>query len=350
MKKQFLTTVILLGSLPPLFGSSDPVAQQMLVAAKQQADIFHDQASPFQLEVDFVAQINIPTKGYLILKWESKDHWWRKVVMGAYGQIEVRNGEKLSIRRNVGFTPVQVRRLINLLAFPKRSEDLIAVKQRYQDQNGVIASCITAEKRDAKSSSHEVCIDAASQEILSDTWQDLPDEPNVEHFSDYFDFGGHRFPRKLQLRINSSTAIAANVTSLKTIAFDKALLVPPQGAIERRQCTDIKAPVLLNKVKIQYPKSALQNGLAGDSIASLTILADGTIEDVQLIGRVANTMDEAALEAMRKWKFKPAMCGTEPVVSDIEAVVSFRFVTRQVSSLGPGVPSLIRVAVSFKLQ
>jgi hypothetical protein len=63
MKKLFPITVFIFGSLSPLFGSSDPVAQQQLGAAMQQADIFHDRASPFQLNIEFIAQVNIPTRG-----------------------------------------------------------------------------------------------------------------------------------------------------------------------------------------------------------------------------------------------------------------------------------------------
>jgi outer membrane biosynthesis protein TonB len=35
-------------------------------------------------------------------------------------------------------------------------------------------------------------------------------------------------------------------------------------------------------------------------------------------------MDDATLETLKRWKFKPAMCGAEPVVADIQVVVSFR--------------------------
>ena len=38
----------------------------------------------------------------------------------------------------------------------------------------------------------------------------------------------------------------------------------------------------------------------------------------------ARSMDDATLQTLKSWKFKPAMCGSEPVVSDIAVVVSFR--------------------------
>ena len=62
----------------------------------------------------------------------------------------------------------------------------------------------------------------------------------------------------------------------------------------------------------------------GDTTVSMTVLSDGSVADIQLLGRATHSMDQATLQTLKTWKFKPAMCGTEPVVSDIEVVVSFR--------------------------
>lgn len=117
MKWLSLTTLGFCGGGTALFASSGPAAQRQLAAAMQKADIFHDRASPLALDIEFVAQVNISTKGFMILKWEAKDRWWRQVVMGNYGQIEVRNGERLFTLRNKGFTPQRARQLINLIGF-----------------------------------------------------------------------------------------------------------------------------------------------------------------------------------------------------------------------------------------
>ena len=59
MKKLVLTTALFLCSVFPMVGGTDPAGQQLLVTAKQQASLFHDQASPFQIDVDFVVQNNV---------------------------------------------------------------------------------------------------------------------------------------------------------------------------------------------------------------------------------------------------------------------------------------------------
>jgi TonB family protein len=171
---------------------------------------------------------------------------------------------------------------------------------------------------------HEVCINSASHDILSDEWKEPPDEQRSEEYTDYFDFGGHRYPRKLELLVNGAKVISASVGMLTKTTFDEALLVPPKGAIERRQCADMKHPVPIKTPDPMYPQSASQNQLMGDTIVAMTVLTDGSVTDIQLVGSAGHSMDDATLQTMKAWKFKPAMCGADPVVSDIEVVVSFR--------------------------
>jgi hypothetical protein len=195
MNKVTLATVLMVGGLPLLFGdSTNPAAQQLLVTAKQQASLFHDQPSPIQLDVDFIEQVNAPTQGHLTLKWEARDRWWRRIVMGDFEQIEIRNGDRQYTSRNLGFTPVRIGELISLLQFAEGSEGLLAKKQKERVENGIEMVRIRVEG-EGRGKTHEVCVNSASHEILSDEWQEPPDERRREQYSDYFDFGGHRYPR-----------------------------------------------------------------------------------------------------------------------------------------------------------
>jgi TonB family protein len=62
----------------------------------------------------------------------------------------------------------------------------------------------------------------------------------------------------------------------------------------------------------------------GTSIVSLTVLPDGSVDDVHLIGSSYPGMNEITQQIVKEWKFKPAMCGSEPVATDIEVDVNFR--------------------------
>jgi TonB family protein len=321
----FVLTTALLICFPALSGAAtDPAGQQLLIAAKHQASLFQAQASPFQLDVDFVVQIKVPTQGHLTLKWEGTDRWRRKIIMDGFEQIEVQSGERLFTSRSISFTPVRIGELVSLLQFAEGSEGVIVKKQKQRIENGIETTCLQVEREGVKAKPHDVCVDAASHEILRDEWQEPPDERRKEQYSEYFDFGGHHYPRKLQLLVNGSPVITANVQDLTTIDFDPALLLPPNGAIERRKCSDMKRAVPIKSPNPIYPESAHKNKLMGDTTVAMTVLTDGSVSDIRLVGTAARSLDEVSLQTLKGWKFKPALCGSEPVVSDIEVVVSFR--------------------------
>lgn len=295
----------------------------MLIEAKQKSDLSLNEPGPFELEVDFTAQENLPSQGHLLLKWRDKEHWWRYIEMGIFKQIDVRNAGWLYTVRNSTSTPIRARQLFQLLQFAQESEDLLADKPQTMTEYGATVDCVRVKNRHTKDTPHQVCFNA-SHDISSDTWWDLPDSPTREEFSDYVDFAGHRYPRSLQLVENASRAIKATVKGLRGIKFDDSLLNKPQGAIERRQCDNWKPPQAVKTPDPPYPPSANRNGSMGDSIVSMTVLADGTATDFQLIGSASHSMDQSTLATLQKWKFKPAMCGSEPVVADVEVIVSFR--------------------------
>jgi TonB family protein len=300
--------------------------QQLLAIAQHQANLFQKENGPFQLDADFTAQIQVPMKGHLILKWEAADRSWSKIVMGPFEQIAIRDGEKSYIVRNHPYTPVRIAELFNLLRFAQDLDGLAVKKQKMRTEGGVQLTCLEARRESSKEArKHEVCVNAASHDVISDEWQLPPDERRKKQYSEYAEFGSLRYPRKLELFVNGSNAVTAHVTDLAaTTPLDPRLLVAPKGAIERRVCEGMKHAVPLKTPEPAYPKSASQNGMIGDTVVSMTVLTDGSVDDIQLMGKSARSMDESTLQTLKSWKFKPAMCGAEPVVSDMEVVVSFR--------------------------
>jgi TonB family protein len=323
MKKVILASIFLIAGTRISLADVDPAAQQLLTAAEQQIDLFSHDAGPFQLEIDFVAQIQVPTQGHLTYWWEAQDRWFRKVSMGAYQQIDVKNGEKLYTSRNAPFTPLRVSELLRLLSIAEGPGELRVKKQKQRVERGLTITCLQMQK-DAQGETHELCLNTTLREILSDEWKDQPDGKGRLDYSDYLEFRGHRYPRKIERFENGIKTITVQVVTLATAPLNDALLVPPKGAIERRQCADIKHPIPLKTPDPLYPKSASENRLMGDTTVSMTVLADGSVGDVQLVGSSGHSMDDATLKTLKGWKFKPATCGVEPVVSDVKVVVSFR--------------------------
>jgi TonB family protein len=323
MKALSITWLFILMAVLPSWGV-DLDGQQVIVSARRQANIFSSDSSPFQMEVDFVAQNSVSVDGHLTLKWASKDRWWRKATMGIFQEIDIRNGEKLSIVRNVGFTPLRVKELQTLIGVAEDSRKIQVKKQKQRTDAGLQLTCLQIQYGEDSGRKHDLCFNPTSRDLLTDNWSEPPDEIHKLAYSGYAEFRGHRYPRKMELFINGSRVVSANVVSLENASLDAALMDPPKGAIERRQCPDMKHAVPIKQPDPQYPQSASQNRIMGDTTVAMTVLADGSVGDVQLIASGGKSLDNATLQTLKSWKFKPAMCGTEPVITDIEVEVNFR--------------------------
>ena len=137
-------------------------------------------------------------------------------------------------------------------------------------------------------------------------------------------FADRRYPRKLLFYEKGSKVVTAQVSSFATKPFDDALLIPPKGAIERRKCADMRPAIAMKLPMPVYPKGARQNRMMGDVVVSAVVLNDGTVSDPRIIGPATHDMDAAVEEVATRWKFRPAMCGIDRVVTDIEVTVTFR--------------------------
>jgi TonB family protein len=325
MKRQTWSFFLVLSAAVPAIAGSNPAGQDLLTRAAQQANLFNPEVSPFQLDVDFVIQKQAPIEGHLIWKWQANDRWWRSIGVGDFRQIDIRNGDKLFTSRNLPYThtPLRILELLQLLQFGG-PEGMQARKQKDRTENGVALTCLNAQSDTSQDKSHWICVNPSSYEILSSEWKDSPDGLQKEEYSNYFKFRAHRYPRQLQLFLDGNKTITAHVVNLATAPVEDTLLVPPQGSIERRQCAGMRRAVPIKTPDPAYPTSAKDQHVVGNTTVSITVLPNGSVGSVRLLGSSDQSLDEATMKTLQGWKFKPAMCGTEPIESDLEVKVSFK--------------------------
>jgi len=328
MKRAIFITAFVWFACLPAMATNDPTMQQTLLSAMQSGDITADQPSSFQLDIDFVIDSSAPTPGHLTLKWAAKDRWWREVTVGDFRQTEVRNGPWRYIARNLSFTPIRIGNLFDLLGFDQITEEWVATKERHRVDHGIEVNCIQAKSAISSGQSarlptisHELCISSASNDIVSDESQQGL-ELRVKKYDDYGSFLAHRYPHRSRLLINGRTVITAQVASLKEVSFDKSQFTPPPGAIDRRDCDGIRPPSAIKTPAVSFPSSARAIG-GGDIAVAMTVLSDGTVSDIRLMGSSGIPLDAATIKTLKSYRFKPAMCGTEPVTFDVTIDLSF---------------------------
>jgi protein TonB len=88
-------------------------------------------------------------------------------------------------------------------------------------------------------------------------------------------------------------------------AYSAPKYAPPGGADTE--------PVLLGEVKIPYPEEAKKNEIEGSVRLKVTLDDNGAVEQVAVISGPGYGLNEAAREALRRFRFKPATKGGEAV-------------------------------------
>jgi protein TonB len=93
-----------------------------------------------------------------------------------------------------------------------------------------------------------------------------------------------------------------------------------------RPGSGIEAPRLIREVKADYTEDARQRGVEGGVILEIVVRGDGTVGDVKVLQGLAGGLNDRAVQAVRQWRFSPAL------------------------RLGAAVDVIVEVAVEFKLR
>jgi protein TonB len=92
--------------------------------------------------------------------------------------------------------------------------------------------------------------------------------------------------------------------------------LPPGG--------DVLAPILIHQVDPVYPEAmrrAHQDGFVG---LEAIIGRDGTIEEMRVVTATNGLFEEAALRAVRQWRYRPGRLGGQAIRVVLQVTVSFR--------------------------
>jgi TonB family protein len=90
---------------------------------------------------------------------------------------------------------------------------------------------------------------------------------------------------------------------------------------------DVKAPVVINRVEPIYPEEARKARITGIVIVKAIISRDGVVKDVQVLKPLPFGLDQAAVDAVKQWTFKPATLAGKPVDVYFNLTINFKLST-----------------------
>jgi TonB family protein len=91
-----------------------------------------------------------------------------------------------------------------------------------------------------------------------------------------------------------------------------------------RPGSGIQPPRLLREVKADYTEEARQRGISGEVVLEIVVQRDGSVGETRVLHGLAAGLDERAVQAVRQWRFGPALRQGVPVDVIVEVSVEFK--------------------------
>ncbi len=117
----------------------------------------------------------------------------------------------------------------------------------------------------------------------------------------------------------------------------------PEGSGTKKQTEEaagITMPRVISTEDAEYPPDALAEGRQATLELFVTVAEDGTVAAAEVATSAGVEFDEAALAAIRKWRFEPARRGTQAIASRIRVPFEFVLPEGQLPPPEEGAPSL----------
>jgi TonB family protein len=86
----------------------------------------------------------------------------------------------------------------------------------------------------------------------------------------------------------------------------------------------VTAPAIVSKVEPEYSEEARAAKYQGSVLLSVVVGPDGRADDLKVIRSLGMGLDEKAMEAVRKWQFRPGLNAGVPVKVRAQIEVNFR--------------------------
>ena len=98
---------------------------------------------------------------------------------------------------------------------------------------------------------------------------------------------------------------------------------PPAPAAPQ-SVADLEAPVPVSRPAPRYPQQALRRNVGGSVRVLATVAPDGSVERLELAQGSGNRdLDRAAMEAVRRWTFRPATRNGQAVTATVIIPLEF---------------------------
>jgi hypothetical protein len=253
-------------------------------------------------------------EGTDVVTFSSTERWRRELHMTGYDEVAVFLGHNMYRTRSLGFTPPSLRTDIagSLRNLPE-TLDYKVVRVFNRKIRDVEARCVYQEQKNDRPIEVTWCFDPNTGLPLA---QLAGNGRRRIEFSSYKPFGDKFVPSMIEVISDGKQTGKAVIEAIDSNITDSAhVFDTPVGATARQWCDNMEGPRPSSPLRVDLPQAA-RFGRGLELHYELTVDDQGRVTSV--IPMAASPYaDRIAIETLRDWQLKPAMCDHTPVPTDM---------------------------------
>lgn len=313
MKNKSATWLLLL-CLAKFSFAADHASQpaELIEASHKAVDL--SELGPYQLRATVKWKLGKEVTGQVTV-FRDKERYRYRLTLADYQEDRWIINNKLYVSRN-HYPPPPKTLLLRLvdrwwLVTPNPSWEKSKVSK--ERQHGRTEECFEA--RTGNLTREKLCFDEQTSVLLKRTGF----ESSAVEFEDYAAFERKLYPRRAVVKERDQVVLElTDITITKADGPAEDMLVPARAA-EFPTCN---APVPARKIKDSVPSiphhTLLMKGGSAKVYVYGVIAADGSIQNPAVEYSSHPDFTQSALEALKQWRYSPAMCGQEPIPDETE--------------------------------
>jgi TonB family protein len=284
------------------------------------------------------ADIDLPQKKGEILRGNYTVYWmsptrWREEIRFAdfYERIRVGDEKGYWQRRSTPYEPevmFQLEKMLDLRSVLGILPNQTLGKAWNRRKEGIEQRCTDVKWLD--SVGETLCFSAADGLLSSVDYSGFIDRESSHisriEYGTFVPVGDKWLAKQIRSLSGGKLFAQMNVAEAKTMEpQDPALFDRPVMSDFWQACEDPRPAELLKRVEPVYPEGARRLGQSGQVDVFAIIETDGALSHLQVIELKGPTptFAEAAVQALRQWRYKPSTCGDAPRRVETHVTVNF---------------------------
>ena len=305
----------------------DDDAKAMVQRAANLSSIRAKGAPPFRLKANLkITQGDgSVAEGTYTETWVTDSQWRSETVLGGFQRTQVVMGSKIWTSDSSTTVPEGLDDTPGTFD-PWRGFAKVWKVDKFEDQevDGRATTCFRTKSEGWGVS--EFCFESSTGTLAARILPVHVSNKTVDAlciYRDYQSLGDRRVPTSYSCFEDKKLRLQAQIVELTLRPeLDEKLFAPlPDGKESARCLAAPRPPMLIESEEPFFP--GVEKGIV---TISLRVGTDGRTHDLKVVDSVDKESDEAALAAVRKWKFKPATCEGQPVDVAINVQVDFHLV------------------------